>query len=782
MTRIAQETTPTRVVSSVEQWLGRAVATFAALLAVRADGAPTGLVLLDPMLAGAFAAGIALAGTRARRSAWLVSAAVALASGGEAFWVAVAAAALSVAFLCAVLDLRLRPVGAAVGAAVALCVLHQPADRGPALSVVVFLAACFPLAASGVRHAPRHSRRYLAVGGGIVAVLVATGVALFAVAMLETRSSVDRALEQVRASAIAARQGDTAAASQSLGHAAQAFAAAGESMSAWWLRPALAIPGVRQQVVAISGMARDGVEITRAGSGVMDVGGGDLLAFRDGQVDLVGLAALVEPLDELNDVLAGSAARLDALSSPWMVAPVRDRLDSLAMRAQDIQGTTRIAADAIRVMPALLGGDGPKRYLVAFVTPVEARGRTGFMGNFGVVTVTDGRLSFAEFTRTEDFERAAARQRQGPASPVTEPDDFAARYGRFDPNNTLRNIQMSPDFPSVATVLQQTYTEAGGTPVDGVLSFDPWALSALLSFTGPVAVPGLSERLTADTAVDFLLRDQYVEFEGDRQGRTELLEDVSRLMFDKLNRLRITGPRDLVRELGPVVEGGHLVAYSNDPDAQRLFEQLSVDGGLPDVQGDFLGVTVNNAAGNKIDLFLERDITYVADVDLRTGKVDATATVVLRNLAPAQGLPDYIIGNNVDKVSISGESLPLGYSRSFVSIYSPLQLVTARVDGVERLLQAELELGRWVYSGFYDIPPGGSVTVEVELEGVIAGSPDYRLDVVHQPSVNPDALHVKIDLAGRREDVEAIGLELHGRTAAADEVLDRTHAFVLVGD
>src|SRR5690606_31071370 len=113
--------------------------------------------------------------------------------------------------------------------------------------------------------------------------------------------------------------------------------------------------------------------------------------------------------------------------------------------------------------------------------------------------------------------------------------------------------------------------------------------------------------------------------------------------------------------------------------------------------------------------------------------------VTLENTAPAEGLPDYVIGNSV--------GLPNGFNRSYVSMYSPFDLEAARIDGQPAMVQAEREMQRNVYSTFVDIPPGGSVQIELDLVGTITGR-RYRLDLPAQPFVDPDDVPVAVTREG----------------------------------
>ena len=61
--------------------------------------------------------------------------------------------------------------------------------------------------------------------------------------------------------------------------------------------------------------------------------------------------------------------------------------------------------------------------------------------------------------------------------------------------------------------------------------------------------------------------------------------------------------------------------------------------------GDGIAVTVDNANGNKIDAYLEMTVDYAPMEPDAQGKLRSTATVTLTNNAPAEGLPNYVIGN-----------------------------------------------------------------------------------------------------------------------------------------
>jgi hypothetical protein len=139
-------------------------------------------------------------------------------------------------------------------------------------------------------------------------------------------------------------------------------------------------------------------------------------------------------------------------------------------------------------------------------------------------------------------------------------------------------------------------------------------------------------------------------------------------------------------------------------------------------------------------------------------------------------LPDYIIGNALDQGRNDDNVIPPGTNRTFVSIYSPLAIEGATLDGQPVQMETGQELGRYVYSAFVDIPPGGDRTVHLDLVGNIAG-PNYRLDIDRQPLVTADQVGVSVALTGPYRLHPSEGMTLTGDTAYANGALEQNRTY-----
>jgi hypothetical protein len=738
----------------------------AALAGAAMAAEPTGHRAADRVLTAGFIALVAAAASSARRWTWFVAAGVALAAAGDPVAVGCGLAALALA-LASTGPIRPSPaVGAAAGGLTAIGLVRAEPVGPVGTTVVIASLAVAPVLVSGYRHAGRRARRWTRRGGvAVVGLLVVAGVG-YGVALRSARGAAERGLDELALGLDAASDGDDGAAADHLDAAAAAFRSAADDLGGWLAAPARIVPVVGHNARATADMAASAADVAQAGATAASDADIDALTVGGGQLDLAQVRSLEDPLAGVAGTLADATERLDEADSPWLVPPVADRLDRVQAELVDARPDVDLAADATRLVPAMFGGDRPTRWFVAFVTPVEARGRTGFMGNFAELTATDGRVEMTRFGRASELEAGGT---PGGQRTLSGPDDYVARWARFEPQATWRNITMSPDFPSVAKVMAELYPQSGGQPVDGVIAVDPAGLAALLELTGPIAVPGVDTPLTADNAAGFLLRDQYVDI-PDTAERIDALESLARATFDQLTTGDLPGPRAVGDALSDAVAAGHLHAWSAAPDQQVLFEDIGVDGALPAVgDGDYLGVVSNNAVGNKIDLFLSRQIAYDVDWDPASGAVAATVTVTLTNGAPSSGLPDYVIGS-----PLRGEDAPgPGTNRTYLSIYSPWELDEARIDGAPAEVERQQERGRYAYSAFLDVAPGGGTrTVELRLRGQLSANDLYRLAVGTQPLPTPDQLALTVDVDGGRDVTAAPPLALDGRVASVTAALD----------
>ena len=388
-------------------------------------------------------------------------------------------------------------------------------------------------------------------------------------------------------------------------------------------------------------------------------------------------------------------------------------------------------------MPEALGRSGQRRYLVIFTSPAEARGRFGFPGSFAEVTFDKGRFRLGEHGSTSQLLNSTTYD-QGDF-------DLGAQqlrpYLAYGSTRTVLSSTISPDFPTVAEVLGRMWVQSGRKPVDGVVRFDPSSLARLMTFTGPVSVPGRAEPLTADTVEQFLLVDQYVQYSASQTQapRREVLDEVAETTFERLETADLPPPRELIDVFRTAVAAQHLQVAFFDEDEHAFVRAVGLDGAFADPEVDGLAVTTVNGLGNKIDSFLDRTITYRGTVD--AGSVDATLQITLGNQAPAGGLPDYVIG------SFSQPPPPKGTNRMTLLVYTAVPAESVDTDPSARLLQSGRSGGWWLHEIEVSLPSGGTTTVSLHLVGEVADGP-YQLVLEPGGGTRPDSADIDLTVDG----------------------------------
>lgn len=624
------------------------------------------------------------------------------------------------------------PIARAVSAAAIVAGSARLALPGPlGLETVVAVVVLTALVVLGMRAGPsRAIRPTLAVAAG-VAVVAGVAAALFGVAALGARGEVERGEAEARRGMRALADGELDRARGHFAEARRLLAGADADVDTIWTRPAGLVPVVaqhRRAVTTVTGEALATVETIADSLERVDL---DAVRPVDGRVDLGALGDLTAELEAMRAAAAALDAALTDTDSPWLVGALADRVDALDRELDERIGQADDALAALAELPALLGAEGERVYFVALVTPAEARGSIGFMGNFAELTTRDGAIELTAFGRSDDLDQSG-----DPADRrITGMPEFLDRYGDVGfstgPNGSIARdgwkiVTMSPDFPTVAEVIAQLYPASGGRPIDGVIALDTKVVAALLEFTGPVEVVGLDRRLDADNAEEYLLVDQYVDFGDERDERIDALELLGRHVFDELLDGGLPEPIELGRRLAPLADGGHLAAWMREAAEQDLVERAGIDLRLPDrSSGDGAVIAFNNGSGGKQEVFLHADVRYdrVIGTD---GQAAVELTIELTNDAPTEGLPSYLIG--------SGSVVPPGTNRLQVSVYTAGPADEVVLDGVALdVARGTGERGWPVFDTSIDIDSRETRTLVVRFRAPAADEPEVRVPNLRHP-------------------------------------------------
>jgi hypothetical protein len=244
------------------------------------------------------------------------------------------------------------------------------------------------------------------------------------------------------------------------------------------------------------------------------------------------------------------------------------------------------------------------------------------------------------------------------------------------------------------------------------MAIDPTALSKLLAVTGPTSLED-GTRVGAANVVALVERDAYERFADPAVRKLYLIEVAKAVADDVLERGPEKGTQ-LAGALGKAVAERRLLVFSTHKVEQGVLERRPVGGAVSGTDGLFSGVVINNGGGNKLDYYLEREVTYEAAPCSSPTPDNATVTIRLTNRAPRSGLTDYVAGRAdrpVVPVKKGTNRLLVGYYATKGAAFSD-----ATLDGKPELLSVDSERGRPVFTSTLEIAPGQTRVLRMTIE------------------------------------------------------------------
>lgn len=428
------------------------------------------------------------------------------------------------------------------------------------------------------------------------------------------------------------------------------------------------------------------------------------------RLDLGPVAAAAAPLAAAQRVASAAAARADAIQVDALTSPA---LAHAVVRAQDgldaVASLTTNASDAARLMPAMLGADGRRRYFLGFQTDAEARATGGLLGAYGVLEADHGRLRVVTLGPRTDLDPGNLS-----APAVDLGADYRSTYG--DDPGWWVNTNLSPHFPYAARLWLAMYHRQGGPALDGAVATDPVALGYLLGATGPTRLADGTE-VTSANAARLTMSTVYRRIPNDDRRRDAYLQSVARAVVARV--LSGAGSsRDVAHALGHAAGQGRLLVYSAHPDEEAVLAGTALGGSAAATPGPYVGVYLNNGSGSKLDYYMRAAVDYRLGACTAGSTQAARVTLTLANTAPASGLPPYVT-TRLDRRGVTVRSGPGdGTNVDLMALHLPAgALVTAaRLDGAPLALSPHDELGRPVVTFPVATGPGREHVVVLDLD------------------------------------------------------------------
>ncbi|MGO4595323.1 DUF4012 domain-containing protein [Leifsonia sp. 2TAF2] len=487
-----------------------------------------------------------------------------------------------------------------------------------------------------------------------------------------------------------------------------------------WIGPNLT--AVRTAAAASDEVASHVVEPLVAAGAAVDL---RALAIRNGRIDLAPLTAAQPAVAKAGKAFTAARASVATIETGALISPIAGGVDRLHDVLDRAAPEMDAIGNAVRLLPSMLGADGPRDYLLAAQNPAELRATGGLIGAVALVHADNGALT---------LQRQSAGTSIGPwSTPVADvPLNTVGLYGPLV-GRYLQDANLTPDFPLAAATASRMWTTMYGGTIDGVVAVDPVVLSGLLKSTGPVTLPS-GDRLTSSNAVKLLLSDVYQRYTDPAQ-QDAFFASAASAVFDRMSSGDVDAKK-LVTALSDAGESRRVLIWSTHDDDQKILGQTTLAGSLPlsDLSTAGIGVYFNDATGAKMDYYLGTSVAAGSAVCRADGKPSTVVRVTLTNKAPADAgttLPRYVTGGGTYGVRP-------GNIRTRVAVYGPAGglLAATQSDGENYTTVAGVDRSRPVSLYTVELAPGESRTVTVQFLNDRQTSSD--LSVVTTPTLPGD--------------------------------------------
>ncbi|MEU4365960.1 DUF4012 domain-containing protein [Micromonospora chersina] len=559
-------------------------------------------------------------------------------------------------------------------------------------------------------------RRVLLVGLVVVSVLLAAG-GWVGFRGWQARAHLLNAAGLAQELSTQVVGGDVARAQRTLAalqeQAAAARGATGDP--AWWLGQQAPYAGddlaaVRQIAVAVDDLARLAFPTLLR----LDLAS---LVPKEGKLDLGRLRGASAELSVADRAVRRNGERLRAVSTDDLVGQVRDAVAGLRTELDRLGELTAAADQGARLLPALLGADGPRSYLLVSQNPAELRATGGMFGAHAVLRAEGGRI------RMSGQASAGSLRSFDPPLPVSEE---MRRLWKDLPGTFPADVNLSPDFPTAAALYREMVRRRTGTAVDGVLAVDPLVLSYLLGVLGPVTVPGRPS-LAGSSVVRTLLSDTYRTL--DNKAQDAYFAQAASAVFDALFT-RAVNPRDLLTVFNRSITERRILFWSVHPTEQRVLGDSQLAGKLREKDTvPAVGVFLNDGSGAKLGYYLRFSATVTVGDCQPDGRRELRLRVTVHSTAPKSGLAESVTG-----LALSGDPYT---ARTFVSVYSPTggAVLGGRLDGRDTAMGSGTAGSRQVTVANVEVKPGRTRTLDVTL---LTGTTSAgTAELVLTPTVTP---------------------------------------------
>jgi len=379
----------------------------------------------------------------------------------------------------------------------------------------------------------------------------------------------------------------------------------------------------------------------------------------------------------------------------------------------------------------LLGKDSPRKYFLLFQNDAELRPSGGFWTAYGILKVDNGKvtplISDDIYSLDDKFKSTIPAPR-----PIKD-------YHINVPYWYLRDMNISPDFPTNAQTFLENYKKISSETFDAIIAIDTAVLVDLVDVLGRIGVPGYGNFSAEPDKRCYGCPQIIYELEYIAgKPRSYIVDDrkgfLAPLMHSILSNA-MGAPKEKITPLAQAffknIHNKHIIFYFLDEELQQAGNLANITASIQktDANTDYLHLNDSNMASAKTNLFLEQTIKH--QIISKDGQVSHQVTVTYTNPYKASNC-------NLEKGDLC---LNAPKYRDWFRFYTPIGSTLTKMTGSEIQPLEYQELEKQVFEGFYGdkypLYAQSSNKVSIQYTSSVPASKDYQILLQKQAGTKP---------------------------------------------
>ncbi|MDD3486780.1 MAG: DUF4012 domain-containing protein [Candidatus Moranbacteria bacterium] len=330
---------------------------------------------------------------------------------------------------------------------------------------------------------------------------------------------------------------------------------------------------------------------------------------------------LRDGVEKASNDLSQGTEDINKVNIDDLPADMRGKFTDLKSKLPLVNASLKNFLDYSRIFLDVLGYNGPRKYLFLFENNQEMRATGGFIGSYGILDISNGRVKklFVDDIYNPDGQLKA---RVIPPLPIQK---MSAVW-------TMHDANWFPDFPTSAEKVSWFYEKTGGPTVDGVIAITPELLEDLLKITGPIEMDEYGKTIDANNFIKETQQEVEVDYDKKLNQPKKFVADLTPKILDKvMSEKGITQLLSTLQAFSSALEQKHLLLYSRNYNIQKLISGQKWSGEILNTDKDYLSVINTNINGYKTDGIVDETIDHQSEIQDDGTVVDTVAVTRKHN-------------------------------------------------------------------------------------------------------------------------------------------------------